>query len=109
MHIHVIRYLPFMAAGIAALYFHISRWDYFKMALSDKGVPSATRLCGYVLTLVIAFCEAYTTMRTQVFDMQHLQWILGGSLAFFGILKISEVLVAIKGGKVEQTPTNPPQ
>ncbi len=98
MHIHVLRYLPFIAYAIVMLWFHIKKWDYFKGALSDGGNPSATRLCGYVLIQVVALCEVYTTVRTEDFKMQHLQWLICGALAFFGILKISEVLAVWKGG-----------
>jgi len=100
MSMHILKFLPFGAFALCMVAFHVWKWDFFSRALSDKNSPSGTRLSGYWVVLTVCFCEVFTTMRTMKFDTEHMKWLSCVGLAYFGVLKITEMFVAWKGGKL---------
>lgn len=109
MNIHILKFLPFGVFALCMVAIHVWKWDFFSKALSEKDRPSGTRLSGYWIVLTVCFCEVFTTMRTMKFDIEHLKWLSCVGLAYFGILKIAEIVAIWKGGSAPKSEaTNTP-
>ena len=107
MDMHILKFIPFGVFAVCMVALHIWKWKFISDALSEKGNPSGTRLSGYWIVLTVCFCEVFTTMRTMKFDIEHLKWMSCVGLAYFGILKITEIVSIWKGAPVKSD-TPPP-
>jgi hypothetical protein len=67
-------------------------------ALSEGDKPSSKRLGGFLLVLVICFNETFTTLKTKIFEYNHLVAILVGVMLCWGIATVPQILEVWKGG-----------
>jgi len=95
----ILRYLPLLVIAFIAIWMLVKKWDFITSVLSDNGQGSATRTSGFVLIMVVAFNELYTTIKTQKFDYQHLVVILVSIGVLFGFIKVVDMVSIWKGGK----------
>lgn len=102
IHIHVLRYLPILGFALIMLWLIIKKWDFVSSSMSDKGEPSATRVAGMILIITVAFCEIYTTFRTQIFDYKHLVALEFGIGVLFGFIKVMDAFSIYKTGKTSE-------
>lgn len=94
LHLHLV-HINYIILGVAfpvLLVFLWKKWDFVALACSDKGSPSATRICGFIFTLCVVINETFTTMRTQKFDTDHLHSLLIAIGVLFGIIKVTEIM-----------------
>lgn len=101
---HLLRFVPFALFAVSMLFFLVKKWDFISAALSDNGTPSATRTGGFILILVVAFNEVFTTMKTMVFDYQHLVALLVAIGVCWGFVKVVDIISIWKGGKGNSEP-----
>ena len=109
MKIEILRYLPLLIIAFVAIWLMVRKWDFITSVLSDNGQGSATRTSGFILVMVVAFNELYTTIKTQKFDYQHLVAILISIGVLFGFIKIVDVIAIWKGNKSNTDDITPHQ
>ena len=97
IQMQMLRYLPLLGMALLLIWLLWKKWDFVSGALSDGNVPSATRVAGMILTIMVAFNELYTTVKTQKFDYQHLVAILIGIGVLFGLVKAGDLISMYKG------------
>ena len=98
-HFHLIHvnYLILGVIGLVFLAFLWIKWDFISKACSDGSVPSMTRLCGFMFSIMVCFNEVYTTLETMEFDIDHLKFDLLMIGLLFGFIKIVDVVSIWRG------------
>jgi len=95
-------YALIIFAGLFIIFFLWKKWDYISKALSENGEPSSTRLGGFILIIVVAWNETYTTLRSGMFDKDHLLYILISIGCCWGFVKVPDLISAWKGNSIRE-------
>lgn len=113
MHLQIVRYIPMLGFALFMVWLVVYKWPFIEGALSEtdkngKASGSATRISGIVLILVVAFCEMFTTLKTQEFKYDHLVALLFGIGCLFGFIKVVDLFSIWRGGKLPEAEKKDP-
>jgi amino acid transporter len=90
-------------AGIVAIIFLFTKWNWISRALSEGDSPSAKRLCAFLFTLTTCTCEIINTIKKQEFVDGHMYAFLAFILLLLGVATVAQVISLWKGNSPNTT------
>lgn len=99
MHLHSthINYLIFAVVGLFMIFFLLKKWVFIAAALSESGQPSSRRITAFMFAFCVAFCETYTTLKTQKLEFSHLIALLATIVLSLGLATFPEIIKLWRG------------
>ena len=104
-HIHLIHinYLFLACYLIVNTIIIFRKWDFISRALSEGDSPSSKRLGAFFLVQIVCMCELFYTLKTGVFEFNHLVAILVTIVLCWGIATVPQILQALGKGSGDTT------